>query len=225
MNDIKNWSIPTQISTPELGHLHLWKIDLDASGEDFNNLLSEDEQERAQGFLSDQNRNRFIRTRGAVRTILGNYLDTPPQDLKFVYGPRGKPFLCFPASVLAFNLSHTGGLALLAISRETAIGLDVERLRKKPKALAIARRVFDPETQESLAKCEGDQLIQAFFHHWTVLEARTKALGNGIFSSRDEMRDSAIKIRNFTPVEGHIAAIAMEQTPPPYEEWQTYLFE
>ncbi|VAX07366.1 hypothetical protein MNBD_GAMMA26-2639 [hydrothermal vent metagenome] len=221
MHHIKNWSIPTALSPPEPQQLHLWQIDLATGSRDLHTLLSTDEQERAQRYLSDQDRNRFIRTRSAVRTILGNYLAVPPQDLEFVYGLHGKPFICFPASVLAFNLSHTGNLALLAVSRETAIGIDLEQLREKPNTLAIANRVFAPPIQEELAGYKGDQLTQAFFHYWTALEARTKALGNGIFSNRCGTRDAALEIQHFSPGEGLIAAIAMEQTPP-FDAWETY---
>ena len=225
MHTIENWSAPAQIFPPEAGRLHLWRIDLDATGEkDPAHLLSEDELERARRFLSDEDRRRFVRARSAMRTILGQYLETAPEELAFVYGPQGKPFLVSPATVLAFNLSHSGGLALLAVSRETALGIDLERPRDRPNLPAIARRVFDAEVQQELARLDGAALTQAFFFFWTGLEARMKALGNGIFTTRQPTRDADLKIRHFIPEKGYMAAVAMEQNTPPPADWETWLF-
>ena len=225
MHTIENWAISAQILPPEAGQLHLWRIDLDTTEEkDLSHLLSDDETERAQRFLSDRDRCRFIRARGAMRTILGHYLETAPEELVFVYGPQGKPFLVSPATVLAFNLSHTGNLALLAVSRETALGIDLEQPRKRPNIMAIAHRVFDEEMQQELSQLEGAELTQAFFFFWTGLEARMKALGNGVFTAHQPTRDADLKIRHFIPEKEHMAAVAMEQKIPPTAEWETFLF-
>jgi len=225
MHHIKNWAVPAELSPPNAKQLHLWRIDLDETDEELETVLSEDEQTRAQRFHREQDRNRFIKARGSMRLLLGFYLATPPEDLVFVYGPQGKPFIASPASVLTFNLSHTGNMALLGISREAAIGIDLERVKEKPNFHALARRVFDTTIQQELSQLDGSALAEAFFFHWTAYEARMKAIGNGIFSNHNPTRDAELQATHFIPEEGYMAAVVMEDSPPPFEEWQIYLFE
>ncbi len=225
MHHIKNWATPTELSPPAAKQLHLWRIDLSESDEELESVLSEEEQARVKRFHNAQDRTRFIKARGAMRLLLGCYLATAPEELVFVYGPRGKPFIASPASVLSFNLSHTGDMALLGISREAAIGIDLEQLREKPNFHAIARRVFNTAIQQELSQLEGATLADAFFRHWTEYEARMKAIGNGIFSHHDPSRDAELPAMHFIPEEGYLAAVVMEGSPPPFETWQTYLFE
>ncbi len=225
MHHIKNWATPTELSPPAAKQLHLWRIDLSDSDEELESVLSEEEQARVKRFHNAQDRTRFIKARGAMRLLLGCYLATAPEELVFVYGPRGKPFIASPASVLSFNLSHTGDMALLGISREAAIGIDLEQLREKPNFHAIARRVFNTAIQQELSQLEGATLADAFFRHWTEYEARMKAIGNGIFSHHDPSRDAELPAMHFIPEEGYLAAVVMEGSPPPFETWQTYLFE
>jgi len=225
MHHIKNWAIPTELSVPNEKQLHLWRIDLEETDEELETVLSEDEQARVARFQHEQDRNRFIKARGAMRLLLGCYLATPPEELVFVYGPHGKPFIASPASVLTFNISHTGNMALLGVSREAAIGIDLERVREKPNFHALARRIFKESVQQELSQLDGPALAEAFFFHWTEYEARMKAIGNGIFSDHNPTRDAELGATHFIPEEGYMAAVVMEGAPPPFEEWQIHLFE
>jgi len=225
MHHIKNWTVPAELSPPNPKQVHLWRIDLDEIDDEMETVLSEDELARAQRFHHEQDRNRFIKARGSMRLLLGFYLATPPEDITFVYGPSGKPFISSPASVLTFNLSHTGNMALLGISREAAIGVDLERIKEKPNFHALAGRIFNSAIQQELSQLTGAALAEAFFYHWTEYEARMKAIGNGIFSDHNPTRDAELQATHFIPEEGYMAAIVMEDSPPPFEEWQIYLFE
>jgi len=225
MHHIKNWAIPTELSVPNNKQLHLWRIDLDEIDDELQTVLSEDEQTRVQRFHNEQDRNRFIKARGAMRLLLGCYLATPPEELVFVYGPQGKPFIASPASVLTFNITHKDNIALLGVSREAAIGIDLERVRNKTNFHAIAHRVFNEAIQQELSQLEGAALTEAFFYHWTEYEARMKAIGNGIFSDHNPTRDAELQGTHFVPEEGYMAAVVMEGAPPPFEEWQIHLFE
>jgi 4'-phosphopantetheinyl transferase len=89
---------PYQLSDRQI---HIWHVDLNLSAAkilDLKQLLSADEQERADRLKIPQRRDRFIAGRGILRTILGRYLNQPPQKLKFKYGDRGKPYLDLAAS-------------------------------------------------------------------------------------------------------------------------------
>ena len=65
----------TEPITPPLreGEIHVWRQPLDretASVEAFSGLLSADEQDRAQRFRFERDRNEFIVSRGTLRTLL-----------------------------------------------------------------------------------------------------------------------------------------------------------
>ena len=72
------------------------------------------EEARAERFLHDHSRRRFIAARGALRRLLGSYVGEAPERLSFRYEGHGKPSL-EDAGRLFFNLSHSGELALAAL--------------------------------------------------------------------------------------------------------------
>lgn len=116
-----------------------------------------------------------------LRRLLGRYLDLDPAQLQLVRDPGGKPRLDMPGLRLEFNLSHCRSCALIAFSDTLQVGIDVEALRPLSDPLRIARRVFERDELEALARCESADRLALFFELWTAMEARQKALGRGIF--------------------------------------------
>lgn len=141
--------------------------------------LSDDEQARAARFVFAQDRARWITARQALREILSGYVGRAPRELRFAYGPHGKPFLDGPEPVVSFNLSHAEGLAAVAVAEGTPVGVDVERLRELRDAASLAERFFAAiERDAVLAPRVG--LVERFFACWTRKEAVIKALGAGL---------------------------------------------
>ena len=92
--------------------LLVFPLDVDASERArLQTLLSQDEIERANRFVFARDRERFVVGRGRVREALGGRLSLAPRDLIFSYSENRKPSI----AGLHFNLSHSGGLAALAI--------------------------------------------------------------------------------------------------------------
>lgn len=83
-------------------------------------------------------------------------------------------------ATLAFNWSHSGDYALLALARGTALGVDIEQLRARPRALDIARRFFDPAEASALATLDPAARASAFIGLWCAKEAVLKAAGEGL---------------------------------------------
>lgn len=150
-------------------------------------LLSADERLRWQRFARADDRQRFLLVRALVRTVLARELGVPPQDLVFQADIHGKPRVILPAAAtLHFNLSHTHGLSVLAVSRQAEVGVDVEALGREVELLALARRYFaTPEVLalEALAPVPQREL---FFALWTLKEAWVKAKGLGLRVPLDE---------------------------------------
>ena len=126
--------------------------------------------------------------RAPLRALLADYLGQPPETLVLVDGEYGRPALAAPHDALAFNWSHSGDRALLAIARGIAPGVDIERRSTRPRALEIAQRYFCAEEADALAMLDVTQLPSAFMELWTAKEAVLKALGRGIAFGLDRLR-------------------------------------
>ncbi len=203
--------------------LHIWHIDLDQTPGDLTELLSPDETQRAERIIREQDRNRFIRARGAMRTILGNRLGQSGALLEFGLGEHGKPFIQQPESGMEFNLTHSGGMALLAVSETGPVGIDLERINSRPSQLKVAQRLFTAETYQQLSALPADQLAAAFTERWTEFEARAKLHGAGIFSAQVEQ--DSIQVTYFSPRQGWIACIATRAPAEASVELQHFNFE
>ena len=119
--------------------------------------------------------------RGLLRVILGRYAGVDPAALVFSYGSSGKPAIEDPpdARVFTFNVSHSDGIALIAVARAGAIGVDVERLREI-EALEIARRFFSQAEIDAVQSASGAERQRVFFSCWTRKESVLKACGAGL---------------------------------------------
>jgi 4'-phosphopantetheinyl transferase len=219
------------VRPPAAGEVHVWHVDLDAAGESPRpgDLLSQDEFERGYRLHFARDVRRFMLTRGALRRRLGSYLDCPPQDIQFAYGAHGKPALASPASsALRFNVSHSGGRALLAFTTSSEIGIDLERLTPVPDALDLSSRFFALAEQIALEAVDPDQRDRAFLRGWTCKEAFVKATGEGLGYPLDGFAVSLTpeaparllslegadprgwSLLDFAPEEGFLAAVAVQ---------------
>jgi 4'-phosphopantetheinyl transferase len=163
------------------GGTTIWTIDLArAEGwtEACSGVLSPEERARAARYLRAEDRARFVASHAALRLILARALDAEPRALAFVAGPSGKPGLA--GAGLAFNLSHSGTRALVGLSTEARIGVDLEVLRPMPDALRIARSTFAPDEAQALAALPPEARDRAFMAVWTRKEAIVKAIGAGL---------------------------------------------
>ena len=187
------WDAPPQEVIALKGEVHIWRVPLDESlVTELRQLLSPDECARADRFHFERDRNRFIVARGSLRTILGAYLKRNPPELSFSYSQYGKPSLFGePASSeLSFNLSHASELALIAVTRDRRIGVDIEFIRPDLASEQIAARFFSPHEVAALRALPQDVQSEAFFNCWTRKEAYIKAIGEGMSLPLDQFNVS-----------------------------------
>src|SRR5689334_8727659 len=107
--------------------IHIWIAALDRSEEELqilHALLSVEERARAERFLQEIDRRRFVTARAILRRLLGSYLGQQPTELRFSYGEKGKPRLK-PDSGFNFSLSHSAGHALYALAWNRELGVDL----------------------------------------------------------------------------------------------------
>jgi 4'-phosphopantetheinyl transferase len=180
------------------GEVHVWRTALDLDPPRVAALaasLSADERDRAARFHFERDRVRFTVARGVLRALLGRYLDLPAPALAFDYGQHGKPSLAAaavarpvdgaPGAELRFNLSHSAGVALCAVTRGREVGVDVEGLRADFATDEIAERFFSPAERAALRALPAGARCAAFFACWTRKEAYIKARGLGLSLALD----------------------------------------
>jgi 4'-phosphopantetheinyl transferase len=168
----------------EPGEVHVWRASLNVSETALAScsaVLSAGERERAARYRFARDRAHFIAARAFLRAILGAYTGRPAAQVHVRVGRHGKPVLA-DAPGPEFNLSHSGGIAIYAVS-DRRVGVDVERIRPMPDALAIAARFFSAAERLALEAVESSRLAEHFFTCWTRKEAYLKARGDGIGSS------------------------------------------
>ncbi|WP_275099351.1 4'-phosphopantetheinyl transferase family protein [Sedimenticola hydrogenitrophicus] len=223
MLQIEQWSSVEAVpAPPRTGTLAIWLLDLDSIEADLSHLLCADEQSRRQSMVREVERRRFTNARGCLRFILSAYLRLPAETIRFSYSAKGKPQLASIPTPLHFNLSHSGPLALLAVSADAPVGIDLEREMMRDNLRKIARKVFGPEWIDAIEPVDDLRFRCAFFKQWTQHEARVKAIGEGVFSRGSRQR--TIPCVNFTPRGGWCAAVAVDGGLPSVENWGTYRF-
>lgn len=126
--------------------------------------------------------------RAPLREVLGAYLGLAADQVNLTHGEYGRPTLADTHEPsLDFNWSHSGNHALIAIGRAVAPGIDLERLRPRPRALEIASRYFSDDEAEALAALPDGVRSAAFLELWTAKEAVLKALGRGLAFGLDRL--------------------------------------
>lgn len=186
------WQSATHPPPLTTNEVHVWRIALDIGDALLSRLreiLADDERQRADRFYFEKDRRHFTAARGALRTLLAGYLARRPENVRFAYSNYGKPRLADENNEgnLRFNLSHSHGLALLAVTRGREIGVDVEYLRDMERdGELLAERFFSPREAAVLRSLPPSLRREAFFHCWTRKEAYIKAQGKGLSLPLDQ---------------------------------------
>ena len=169
--------------------VHVWLLPLHAYLEaqpTFAQCLARDERDRAAAYRQADARRQFVVTRGALRLLLGRYLNRDARDVGFEYSAYGKPGLAGEDAWLQFNVAHTTGWALIALSHRAAVGIDIEAIRLLPDLDHIAERYFAPGERLVLSSLPYEQRSPAFYTCWTRKEACLKGVGMGLHQPLDQ---------------------------------------
>jgi 4'-phosphopantetheinyl transferase len=211
----------------------MWTIPLDLSGAQTARsaaFLSAEERTRAQSFRSALHRDRFTVAHGALREILATRLGQDPVKLELLSGADDKPRIRRRPGVadLRFSLSHSDGLALVAVVRGREVGVDLERIDARTEVSKLARRFFAPEEVAAFDALDPADRRHGFFRCWTRKEAYLKALGTGLHLPLDRFAvtleagqparllraaagdSSSWTMHSFEPAAGYVAAVVVE---------------
>jgi 4'-phosphopantetheinyl transferase len=201
-----------QIRTLALVHLvEVWQIDLAPDTETARRLtatLDAAERARAARLRSPGHAERWMVSRGALRTLLGERLGVAPAAVALAAGPHGKPEV--PGAPVRFNVSHAGELALVALAAGCEVGVDVERLDRSSRAV-----------ERTLTEAERAALPEAGRHEallrvWCRKEALAKAGGGGLGWAPEAFDTTTFEgyaLRDVSVPSGYVAALAVAGHP------------
>ncbi len=158
------WLLPTKVSTEQMSYLQ--------------SLLPLEETERFSRFRMAAKRDEAIISRGLLRHVLSFVLGQSTREIVFTLGAKGKPGI--DHSRVRFNVSHTAGRVLLAVTLDHEIGVDIEQIRTRTSYEDLARRFFTAEEYGAIMMLPPAERLRAFFICWTRKEAILKGTGEGI---------------------------------------------
>jgi 4'-phosphopantetheinyl transferase len=179
-------SWPVALYQPNIAanEIHVWRIDLSGNADPpgaLTNTLSEAEKARADRFLFEIDKRKFLLRRAAQRKIIAGYLRILPNAVAFSATTSGQPILADERlENFKFSLSHSGDLALLAVAQGLCIGVDVQLERAFDEMAAIVQRYFSLEEQREFFALPAADRTNAFYCGWTRKEAFLKAIGQGL---------------------------------------------
>jgi 4'-phosphopantetheinyl transferase len=239
MNAADSWVNPPLSFTLSNNEVHVWRVDLDVDATIVQSLLATlcaTEKQRAESFYLPLHRDRFIVGRGVLRQILANYLKIHPSEVNFSYNSHGKPSLLVANNEpVGFNLSHSQKLALIAVTQNCHVGVDLEYIRSDFPCQQIAEKFFSPTEAATLRSLPLDLQTAAFFTCWTRKEAFIKATGKGLslpldkfdvsflprepakllYTAWDESEAQCWTLQEIIPDAGYVGAIAV-----PNQNWE-----
>ena len=151
--------------------------------QNYETLLSSEESTQLTRFHYSGHRKQYLLTRALLRTSLSAYHTLGPRDWRFELNGYGKPAVdpLLPGRDIRFNLSHTNGLIVCAITRVADVGVDVEDLDRATRAaFSELSRYFSAAEIAALSKLPPERQKQRFFDYWTLKESYIKARGKGL---------------------------------------------
>jgi 4'-phosphopantetheinyl transferase len=213
-------------STRELGptDLHIWLLPSPASPRDVPvGELDQDERRRAAAYRRHSDRQMYVAAHVGLRRVLSVYTGVEPRRLPIgrewceECGERhGRPVLVDLPGAPEFSLSHSHGLALVAVAR-TRVGVDVQALPSQETVDACLPLLHPAERQE-ITRLPADRRQTAFARLWSRKEAYLKGLGTGLARAADldylgeaaeSWRPAGWTVRNTPLCDGHVGAAAL----------------
>lgn len=149
----------------------------------FESLLGDEERRQLDELQDPEHRQEYLVSRALLRNALSHYAHLPPEAWRFSSNRFGKPQLTAQASdaaPLQFNVAHTHGLSICAVSSTASVGVDIEHHTDNAGLLAVADDYFSPAEVAELRALPAAEQAAGFFRYWTLKEAFIKAKGEGL---------------------------------------------
>jgi len=186
--------------------VHIWRAALDEDGWPGPEGLPPEDRQRAEKFLRKEVARRWVAARWALRRALSLYLGRPATEIELELGEHGKPQLRDEERGLQFNLTHSAGLALVAVTERCPVGIDVEMIAPREGLVALAERALPPEEAATVRAADPSRQLGVFYTAWVRHEALVKCLGTGLGSAPPP---SPLAVEPIEVGPGYAAAVAV----------------
>lgn len=161
--------------------IHLWICEdiLSPHLDESIDFLVQEEQDRARRYRFEKDRRRYLGGVLLQRAVLSHYLSCSPRVLSFSRNQWGKPALDRSHhSTIQFSLSRSHEGAILAVSAENELGVDLEYEFGRGRSDLSMKRQFS-EAEQGFIDGASDS-TKAFFEIWARKEAYIKGIGRGL---------------------------------------------
>lgn len=162
--------------------IQIWHGAIDAEPADYQRywwMLDAYEQDRAGKFVNQLLRNRYVEAHGRLRSVLAKMLNESPEKIAIEYSEYGKPYLA-DVPELAFNLSHSDNVMVVAAGWLCQLGVDIELCKSRAGFAGLVDKCFAEEESAYWNSLPEARQPVEFYRFWTRKEAFVKATGRGI---------------------------------------------
>lgn len=194
---------PRPDGLPELAIVGAWAADLDEAP------LTDAERRASRRFTRPATRGHYVGSRALARRVLGAWLGTAPDQVPLERrcphchsDEHGRPRVA--GAPLDLSIAHSGGLVLCALTTHGRVGVDLERRRPLPDAVA----------SWTLAPEDGRRdLLGA----WVVKESSAKLTGEGLrrpfasFSLESVHRERTVRRLDDQLPAGYVGALVTDE--------------
>lgn len=151
-------------------------------------LLNDEERRRADAFHFETDRQRWTAARAALRIALGRWTGKTPDRVAITVDAQGKPHLAHSDASVHFNLSHSGGRALILLAGEGPVGVDIEQTIRGNDLIDCATAFLSPAELSETGEIHDHKVRAAhLLRIWCAKEAYLKAHGTGLSRSPDTL--------------------------------------
>ncbi|WP_017588656.1 4'-phosphopantetheinyl transferase family protein [Nocardiopsis ganjiahuensis] len=176
----------------------VWWAHTSAASERLLRLLDSGELARQSRFRLQADRDRHLLGRSLARLVLAERAGCAPEKVTFELrclscedksrtgaergddAPHGKPVPTGAAQGWEISVSHSGEWVALALAREVAVGVDVERVSETRDLAGLAGYTLSDAEQQVWSALPAEGRVGAFFGYWARKEALLKATGLGL---------------------------------------------
>lgn len=180
--------INNQTLTLNKNDIHIWVSSFEQEKtmlpiSEYENILNYEELKRYKSFINKNSQTQYLISRALLYSTLSKYTAIPPDDIVLSYNKYGKPYLneIMNAQDLKFNLSHSNGIAVCALTAKREIGIDIEKIRFIKNIKSIIKKFFTADEVKIFTAFPEKFYDERFVEYWTLKEAYLKALGYGLY--------------------------------------------
>jgi 4'-phosphopantetheinyl transferase len=166
---------------------------------------------RFQAMRHRQVKARFAASRLLVKQVAGQAIQAPPETVELAYKPGGRPYVR-GCDQIDISLSHTEDLLLVGTTRRGWIGVDAELSDRMMLTPGIERQVCTPYERTMIAQVPEPERNQEMVRLWTLKEAYSKAIGQGMRFRFNEF--------GFGPAGQPLQVLRPDGTPGTGDEWE-----